>query len=340
MVGAAAGALSLLVGVLVGGSTGSAFVALGIALPGLLLQDSWRYAFFSAGRGGQAFANDLVWTLALIPLLAAISIGGNAGVPQFVLVWGGAAALAGVIGAVQARLLPRFSQLAYWLHEHRELGLRYLGENLAFSGATQFRFYGLSVFAGLAVVGALRAAELLLGPLNVVIMGIGMFGVPEAARVLRRSMRRLRPFCLILGTLQAGTAVAWGLVLLLLPDSIGVQLLGPSWEPASQLLIPVTLVVALTGFWVGAWTGLRALGAARRSLRAQVIGSSAYLAGALGGGAVAGAAGAAWGAAAATAFATVIWWWQFRLALREASAPTDPPETGAVETALVPGAGG
>jgi O-antigen/teichoic acid export membrane protein len=339
VVGVAAGAVAAGAGALLGGSEGAGFVALGIALPGLLLQDSWRYAFFSAGRGGQAFANDLVWTLTLFPLLAAIHASGHARVPWFVLAWGGAAALAGVVGAVQARVVPQLSELVGWLREHRELGLRYLGENLSFSGAGQLRFYGLSVIAGLVVVGALRAAELLLGPLNVVIMGIGMFGVPEATRVLRRSAGRLRPFCLVIGTLQAGTAVAWGLVLLLLPDSLGVRLLGPSWEPASALLVPVTLVVALTGFWVGAWTGLRALGAAKRSLRAQGIGSAAYLAGALGGGAVAGAAGAAWGTAIATAIATVIWWWQFRLGLRdhESGSPTATPQA---EAALVPGAGG
>ena len=33
-------------------STGAALVGLGLTLPGLLLQDSWRFAFFSAGKGG------------------------------------------------------------------------------------------------------------------------------------------------------------------------------------------------------------------------------------------------------------------------------------------------
>ena len=34
--------------------------------PALLLQDSWRFAFFAAGRPAQALANDLVWTLLLL----------------------------------------------------------------------------------------------------------------------------------------------------------------------------------------------------------------------------------------------------------------------------------
>ena len=54
---------------LLDGTAKVAFVALGLTLPGLLLQDSWRYAFFALGRGSQAFLNDTIWALALIPAL-------------------------------------------------------------------------------------------------------------------------------------------------------------------------------------------------------------------------------------------------------------------------------
>jgi O-antigen/teichoic acid export membrane protein len=335
-VGAATGAASVAAGILLSGPTGAAFVALGVMLPGLMLQDSWRYAFFSATRGGQAFANDLVWAVTLFPLMAAVAASGHAQVQWFVLAWGASATVAALVGGVQARLVPRPSTAPGWLRQHRELAPRYLGENLSFSAATQLRFYGLSAVAGLAAVGALRAAELLLGPLNVVIIGIGLIGVPEGARIVRGSPRRLWPFCLVLGTLQAATALAWGLAMLLLPEGVGVRLLGPSWHPASELLVPVTLTVALTGFWVGAWTGLRALGVARRSLRAQAYGSTAYLAGALVGAWLAGAAGAAWGGAAGTAVATGVWWWQLRRGLREFR----PSSAPAAESEVVPVRGG
>jgi O-antigen/teichoic acid export membrane protein len=337
-VGAVAGAASVAAGMLLRGPTGAAFTALGVVLPGLMLQDSWRYSFFSAGRGGQAFANDLVWAIVLFPLMAVVAAGRHPEVQWFVLGWGVAATLAALAGAVQARLVPRPSAAAGWLRQHRELAPRYLAENLSFSAATQLRLYGLSAVAGLAAVGALRAAELLLGPLNVVIMGIGLIGVPEGASVLRRSPRRLWPFCLVLGALQAAAALVWGLTMLLLPDGVGVRLLGPSWHPASELLVPVTINVALTGFWIGAWTGLRALGVARRSLRAQAYGSTAFLAGALLGAWLAGAAGAAWGGAAGTAVATGVWWWQLRQGLR-AFQSSSTPAAGS-EVTPTRGAGG
>ena len=89
-----------------------------------------------------------------------------------------------------------------------------------------------------------------------------MMAVPEAAGLLRRSIRRLQRFCLLLSGLGAGGALVWGMVLLMLPDSVGQQILHSAWDPASELLVPVTLAVAGFGFSVGAWAGVRALGAA------------------------------------------------------------------------------
>jgi hypothetical protein len=38
-------------------------VALGFGLPGILLQDSYRFAYFAQGRGDKAFVNDLLWAV-------------------------------------------------------------------------------------------------------------------------------------------------------------------------------------------------------------------------------------------------------------------------------------
>jgi O-antigen/teichoic acid export membrane protein len=67
--GLVVGALCVLVGLGVGSVVGSAFVALGLTLPGLLLQDSWRIAFFVAGKGQRALANDVVWGILLVPAI-------------------------------------------------------------------------------------------------------------------------------------------------------------------------------------------------------------------------------------------------------------------------------
>ncbi|TCC33532.1 hypothetical protein [Kribbella sindirgiensis] len=316
VVGLTTGAISAGVGTVLGGRIGAAFVALGIVLPGLMLQDSWRFAFFAAGHGGKAFVSDLTWALALVPLLFLASH--DASVTTFVLAWGGAGAFAALVSGVQAGVLPRVTRARHWLRDHRDLSLRYLTENVTLSGAYQLRMYGLGAFAGVAAVGTVRGAEMLLGPFFIVLSGIGLVAVPEAARVLRRAARRLWVFCLLLGGAQAAAALAWGLLLLVaLPDSWGRALLGEVWLTAAALVLPATLSVTFAGFNTGAAAGLRALGIARRSLKAQLFASAFYLVGGVSGGAIGGALGSAWGAACATFCAAFVWWVTLRAGIRE-----------------------
>ncbi|MEU0398688.1 hypothetical protein ABZ318_00215 [Streptomyces sp. NPDC006197] len=314
-VGAAVGAVCLLAGLALGGSVGTAFACLGVVLPGLLLQDAWRFAFFAAGAGRKAFVNDLVWGVALVPAMVVAARVDS--VAAFVLAWGASAAVAAAYGLLQSGVRPRTTGARGWLREQRDLGYRYLVENGSLSGAGQLRSYGLGVIVGVGAVGAVRGAELLLGPFLALLMGLSLVTVAEAARVLRRAPHRLGRFCLLLGGGQAVAALLWGAALLLVPDRLGELVLGGVWPSASELIVPATLGVAGAGLGTGAAAGLRALGAARRSLRVQLFASACYVAGGLGGAVLAGTVGSAWGVAAATAAGSAVWWLQLRSALRE-----------------------
>ncbi|WP_055699079.1 MULTISPECIES: hypothetical protein [Streptomyces] len=314
-VGGAIGAVCLVVGLALGGELGTAFACLGVMLPGLLLQDAWRYAFFAAGAGRKAFVNDLVWGVALVPAMVAAARVGS--VAAFVLAWGASAAVAGAYGILQSGIGPRLTGAREWLRAHHDLGSRYLIENVCTSGASQLRAYGLGVIVGVSAVGVVRGAELLLGPFMAVLMGLSLVTVAEAARVLRRAPHRLGLFCLLLGGAQAVAALLWGAALLLMPDRLGELALGDVWSSASGLIVPAVLGVAGAGLGTGAAAGLRALGAARRSLRSQLFASTCYVGGGLGGAAVAGTLGSAWGVAAATVCGSAVWWLHLRSALRE-----------------------
>jgi O-antigen/teichoic acid export membrane protein len=326
LVGLATGATSLLAGLLIGGLVGSGFVALGLVLPALLLQDSWRYAFFASGQGRKAFFNDAVWAVALVP--AVLLAARNGSVFTFVLAWGVAGAVAAGYGVVQTKVLPRVRGIRSWLMQHRDLGPRYMIENVCVSSAEQLRMYGLGAIAGLAAVGAVRGAQLLLAPFFAVLLAMSMVSVPEAARVLKRSPRRLPLFCLLLGGSEAVAGTIWGLaVLFLLPAEVGQELLGSVWPAAYALIVPTTLVFIGGGLIDGASAGLRALGAARRSLRARLIGWVAYVSCGLAGAAVGGAAGSVWGVAAAIYFSAVVTWWQLLAAMGERTGPTASPSS-------------
>ncbi|MFK0286870.1 hypothetical protein ACIQVL_41270 [Streptomyces sp. NPDC090499] len=314
-VGAALGVVCLAAGLGLGGRVGPAFAALGLMLPGLLLQDAWRFAFFAAGAGRKAFVNDVVWGIALVPALVVAAHVDT--VAAFVLAWGASATVAAGYGYLQSGIRPRLAEARGWLREQRDLGYRYLVENVSLSGASQVRAYGLGVIVGVGAVGAVRGAELLMGPFLAVLMGLSLVTVPEAARVLRRAPHQLGRFCLLLGGGQAAGALLWGSALLLMPDRLGDLALGDVWHSSSHLVVQITLSVAGAGLGTGAAAGLRALGAARRSLRCQLFASACYVGGGLGGAALAGTSGSAWGVAAATLSGSAVWWLQLRSALRE-----------------------
>ncbi|MEV0091296.1 hypothetical protein [Streptomyces sp. NPDC050738] len=319
-VGCVIGVVALVIGLGFGGRLGTAFTVLGVVLPGLLLQDAWRFAFFAAGAGRKAFFNDVVWGIALLPALVIAARVGT--VEAFVLAWGGTAAVAAAYGCFQSGIRPRPTRARAWLREQRDLGYRYLVENVSLSGASQLRAYGLGAIAGVSAVGAVRGAELLLGPFLAVLMGLSLVTVPEAARVLRQTPHRLGSFCFLLAGGLATAALFWGGALLLVPDWAGQHVLGQVWHSASQLIVPATVGVAGAGLGVGAAAGLRALAAARRSLRCQLFASLCYVGGGLGGAALAGTVGSAWGVAAANVCASAVWWLQLRSALRERDALT------------------
>jgi hypothetical protein len=108
-----------------------------------------------------------------------------------------------------------------------------------------------------------------------------------------------------------------GLVGVLLPASIGVQILGKTWATAHALILPTALATAGGGIVAGASVGLRALAAARESRNARTVLSALQVAGGLVGAWVAGATGAAWGLAAANLGGSVQWWWRLRDVLND-----------------------
>src|SRR5271165_1892310 len=124
-VGLTMGAITLVAAALLSGTARLAFLALGLTMPGLMLQDSWRYSFFALGRGSQAFLNDTIWALTLLPALALLRLTGHADVFWCVFAWGVTAAIAAAVGPWQARVIPKVSGVWRWVSRHRDLGPRY-----------------------------------------------------------------------------------------------------------------------------------------------------------------------------------------------------------------------
>jgi len=318
MVGLVAGACVLTATRIVSGTATAGFVALGLTLPGLMLQDSWRFSFFALGRGVHAFLNDSIWAVTLITALILLKSTGHADVFWFTFAWGASGTLAAVVGPFQARFLPRLTGAWRWCMDHGDLGFRYLLEGTANNAVNQVRAYGVGVILGLAAVGYLQASITLLGPMTILFFGMSLVAIPEGARALRRSPRHLRILCLLISVGLSAAALAWGAVLLVaVPRGLGNWLLGHVWHQTYPLILPMLLWMIGQAIGSGAGIGLHALGAAKRSLNYVLVTAALASLFTLIGAFTAGVQGAAIGMAIGTWVAAAIAWWQFRVALDE-----------------------
>jgi O-antigen/teichoic acid export membrane protein len=335
VLGAVAGVCCVAASFLFGGTLRPSLIVLGISMPGLIVQDTWRSAFFCHLRGAYAFANDLVWAIAQVVLVVAVLAVGLKSSPAFIFAWAGAANVAAVFGIVQAGFLPHPHHTRRWLVHHRDLGPRYLVEFIARNAAQSGAMYATAGFAGLAAAGALRGAQVALGPLNILNMGVSSPAIAESVRVARRSPRRMLRGVVILGVGLVVVFVIWGVAMYMLPDSVGEAFLKRSWEPAHPVILPYTAVMAASGMLTAATVGLRAMAAAKRSLRARLVTGVLAVTGGTLGAATFGAVGAAVGLAAGLWIGGVQWWQQLSAAVAE----EEERRSAAAEAALesVPG---
>ena len=317
VVGAAVGIGSLLTGVAIGGSLGGLLMILGLCLPVLLLQDTWRFALFACGRGNAALLNDATWAIVMFGVIAMLIETDLSSVGWYTAAWAGAGCLATLVGMLQVRLLPSPAGAVRWLVHQRDLGPRFLAEFVVSTGSSSLTLFGIGSLAGLAQLGRLRAGQVALGPLNILFGGANLVTVPESVRLLKESSQRLIRASRWISAVLAVAVVLWCLVLLTIPEDVGELLLGKNWDGARSLLLPLSIGSVGFALAYGAMTGLRALGAARRSLRARYIDATSTVTFALSGALLGGAIGAAWGFAIAGSLRIPNAWWQFARALRE-----------------------
>jgi O-antigen/teichoic acid export membrane protein len=284
----------LIVAAVAGGDTSATFTGLGISLPGLVLQDTWRHMFFAAGRPKSAAINDLIWTVLQFGLLAALLLHGNHNIFLITLCWGTAALIASLVGCWQIGAVPAPMATLDWLYETRDLNFRLgLGYTLNM-GAVTFGTYGIAGIVGELAAGALRAAQVLLGPLNLLFAGFNAFALPIFSRRAVQGQRMVRDA--VLGSaLLGGLSAVWVVILVLLPSNLGRAVLGDSWAGADQVMLPSGLVLLAGALVLGASNSLAALSRADQVLRVTLVQAPLMLILGLGGAWQWGVVGAAYG---------------------------------------------
>ncbi|MGI8685486.1 MAG: hypothetical protein ACR2MO_10440 [Acidimicrobiales bacterium] len=282
--------------------------ALALVLPGLMLQDAWRWVFFALGRPEQALWNDVVWVAGLVVAFTIVTVERWHGAVVLVLAWGVTGCVAAGAGLWQNRSWPALKTAGRWLHANRTVASRFAGEFVAGSGMTLVASYAVVAFAGGADFGRYRAGMVLMAPLNVLFIGVHMYGVPEGVRAHAARSHSATALFRRVSVGLALSSILVGAVAAALPDVVGEAILGRNWLGAQALVLPLSVGYAGFGLATGAMASMRASGAYGASLRARVASSALITVGTVAGAMLSGASGAAIGGAGGSCAGAALWW--------------------------------
>ena len=314
VLGVVAGILTAATGLLLGGQTGQALVALGVVLPGLMVQDICRMAFFAGGQPARAAAIDALWTVAM---LAGLIFGQSdrADVWLPVLIWGATGLMSALYGLYLLDTVPRLRGSVRWVVGQRKLSGYLLIEYVLSQGLAQWGILAVGVWGTAAGVGALRAGQVLLGPMNILGTAAFMFAVPEVARRVAFSPAGRMRFALVVSAVLGVAGLLYATVLLLLPSAWGQQLLGDSWSGAQMVLLPLCLLAVVAAAATGPVAVLYGMGLAKLTLRVNLLRAPMLVVGLAVAIPLWDAVGAAWTLALVEAALLPIWFLQLRRAL-------------------------
>jgi O-antigen/teichoic acid export membrane protein len=220
------------------------------------------------------------------------------------------------------------------LREHRDLVGYLVADFLLGAGALQGGILLIGGFIGLGGLGSIRAAQVLTGPLGILIGAGFAFGLPEVSRRTTLSSARRWQLAIAVSVGLTLAGLLYTGVLLVIPDSIGVALFKSVWAGASGVLLPVSLVSTFAAACTGPVIVILALGQSRATFRLTAVEAVMVLFVLLVGGSIGGVTGAAWGLSIQQAILVPLWFLQLRSILRKLDGGGGEPlqATGAAQS--------
>jgi glycosyltransferase involved in cell wall biosynthesis/O-antigen/teichoic acid export membrane protein len=312
-------------GVALGDTIGWTLATTAGLLPGLLLQDSWRMIFLAFGRPSSAAANDAAWGIVQFVLLLALSAVGSSSALVYLLAWGLSGWLAAALGIAQAGFLPAPRAALEWLKAHWDLTRYFVTELVAINGSTQLMLVLVAALGGLSVAGALRGAQVLTGPVTILLMSGMAFAIPELARRPWIVGRRLVRIGIGISGAVVAISAVWGALLLILPADVGRSVMGDTWTGVDAILVPTVVGMILSVAGLGAACGIQAVGRPKVLFRLQLVAAPAFLIGGVVGVLAGGAFGAAVGIALALALNAGVSWIRFVVVARKTAGASRTP---------------
>ena len=286
------------------------FIVLAAAVPFLFYQDSVRYVSFARGCPSMAAFSDGLWFALQLAGSGLAFAQGWASAQSLFAVWVISGAIAGVVAGWRLRLLPRVMSGLSWLRRHWHLCSKLFLECLITSGGYYATLYGLVLVSTADQLGYLKAAQTLLGPVSVLLLGGAALGVPESVRS-RSDVRSLRRFSLRLSFFLAAVSLLCGTVVYMSLPSFGPSLFPSVWSDARPLIPLLIVFNSALGMSTGPIAGVRALGDSAWVVRGRTASSVVVVMVGLPAAAFVGANGALIGLALAEVLLAVAAWRRF-----------------------------
>lgn len=250
---------------------GPFLLLVGSAAPFLLAQDTYRMSRFADRQASAAAANDAIWLVSSVGSLIGLSVAGlDSSIQSAFIAWamGSFVAVAVAIGRDRLRLTA--SKGVGAIKGSRAYGGYYATEFLISGGLQQASIYAVLGIAGSPVVGAIRAVEAVLGPVNIATSAIRSLGTAEAAE-RRQRKQPIGQWAVMLSIALLVAALAWGALVAGAPDRLGEFMFGATWAEMSRLLLGAVIGKLAFAASSGAYVSIRAMGALRRGLITRVV---------------------------------------------------------------------
>jgi O-antigen/teichoic acid export membrane protein len=282
---------------------------LGVFLPALLSQDVIRYIAFARRAPFYALLADLIWLVVEVVLGAGVLISHRGSIDVWVVVWGLAALSSTLIMSALLKLTPRLRGTFRWAREVSKVSIQMLTDFFVATGAQQVIVFILPLVSSLAVLGALKAAQVAAGPLQIAITAANVVTVPTVAKL--SSERRFDLAArrgLQLSALIFCVGLLYTLLLAILPAAIGRAAFSASWVKGSEIAVYVGLQFAFLGALQGALVVLRGTRNTRRALIVRLWITPLNILGPLTGAALGGVEGLGIAMVATASFSVMVWW--------------------------------
>lgn len=285
--------------------TALGLVILAFGLPLLSIQDVGRYLAFSTQRPTLALIVDSIWLVLLIVLAVTLDIVGMNTLSWVLVVWVGSGAIAGMYVLWRyrsSRMRPNLT----WLRETWGFSWRYLLSFTAGQGTSLSATLALGGLVDARAIGAARGAALMVRPSLTIHAAGAAASTAEIARNartvpdVRSTATKVTAVISIVGTLNL-------VALLVLPDWIGVQFLGDTWEAAKPYFLPAGLQMIFVGIVAGMRSGMLGMREVQKVVKLDLWANPILLVLAIGGTYADGLRGFCWGCAAAAVVTAAIW---------------------------------